>query len=327
MFEEVSVADVTEAELLETAQLVDVPDDRRHIQRRWVSAGVCAVMAVGVVACLALVPPHLQRALPDGLVQLQGSPLPGEVPFADEWLDGHVQGKWKVSDKDAALFEAVRGKEGLTIWRIRDFDLEPVPAEDYGKFHTGDSYIVSNGVKDGGAMKYDIHVWTGKRSGIDEQSMAMMKLQHLDDFFDDLPKQHRELQGFEGELFRSYFPNFELLKGGYDTGFKPDVPKPTPVRFLIHKVPGAHFDRIRVTKYSDCSVPPGTVVIHSVVNLGYTGKGFEVELFINRAPKDMVFFAEQWTRGRYKITSRFAKIPRTNTDTLPEPECSQKPSK
>jgi len=54
----------------------------------------------------------------------------------------------------------------------------------------------------------------------------------LDTFLDDAPVQHREVQGHESKLFKSYFESITLLKGGADTGFRRVVPETYPPRLL-----------------------------------------------------------------------------------------------
>jgi gelsolin len=48
------------------------------------------------------------------------------------------------------------------------------------------------------------------------------------------PTQHREVQGFESELFLSYFPNrsITILKGGIETGFRHVKPDEYRTRLL-----------------------------------------------------------------------------------------------
>ena len=62
-------------------------------------------------------------------------------------------------------FSAVGKEVGLEIWRIEKLLPIPVPKETYGKFFTGDSYIVLNTYKKNpksSTLTYDIHYWLGK---------------------------------------------------------------------------------------------------------------------------------------------------------------------
>ncbi|BFZ10951.1 hypothetical protein BsWGS_13990 [Bradybaena similaris] len=127
-------------------------------------------------------------------------------------------------------------KVGLQIWRIMNFKVTHIPTEDYGKFYDGDSYIVLNTYKEDASDKllYDVHFWIGKYSTQDEYGTAAYKTVELDTLLDDVPIQHREVQGHESELFRSYFKTIELLRGGVESGFrrvKPVEYKPRLLHF------------------------------------------------------------------------------------------------
>ncbi|GFR74010.1 gelsolin [Elysia marginata] len=125
---------------------------------------------------------------------------------------------------------------GLQIWRIVNFKVEFWPKEDYGRFYEGDSYIILNTYKEegGDALLYDVHFWIGKFSTQDEYGTAAYKTVELDTLLDDVPIQHREVQGNESALFRSYFQTIELMRGGAESGFrqvKPTEYKPRLFHF------------------------------------------------------------------------------------------------
>lgn len=127
-------------------------------------------------------------------------------------------------------------KPGLQIWRIVNFKVTTWPKEDYGKFFDGDSYIILNTYKTGDseALEYDVHFWIGKYSTQDEYGTAAYKTVELDTYLDDVPVQHREVQGHESELFSSYFTSITILKGGAESGFrkvKPEEYKPRLLHF------------------------------------------------------------------------------------------------
>lgn len=117
-------------------------------------------------------------------------------------------------------------KVGIEVWRINKFKIEKWPKEDYGKFYSGDSYIILNTYKDEDEedLNYDLHFWIGKYSTQDEYGTAAYKTVELDTFHNDKPIQHREVQGHESQLFKTYFPTITLMKGGAATGFRHVTP-------------------------------------------------------------------------------------------------------
>lgn len=129
---------------------------------------------------------------------------------------------------------------GLEVWRVFDFKVHKVAAEERGQFFTGDSYIVLNTYKSGtDKMGYDVHFWLGKESSQDERGTAAYKTVELDDLLGTLPIQHRETQGHESPLFLSYFkPSMQILKGGMPSAFKHVGPKEYKPRLLHVKQVG-----------------------------------------------------------------------------------------
>lgn len=129
--------------------------------------------------------------------------------------------------KDAAKKEPAWAgsgqKVGLEIWRVVKFKIQKWPEADYGKFFSGDSYIVLNTYKnpDEDELEYDLHFWIGKYSTQDEYGTVAYKTVELDTYHNDKPVQHREIQGNESKLFSSYFPKgIQTMKGGAESGFK-----------------------------------------------------------------------------------------------------------
>lgn len=133
-------------------------------------------------------------------------------------------------------FDAIpSGTTYFLEWRVKNFELVPVPAEDFGKFFNGDSYVViccseyrntghsampPTPIKSGGKGFMDIHFWIGSKSSQDEAAVAAIKSIELDDFLGGTSVQHREVEGFESKQFLSYFRNgIRLLNGGFESGF------------------------------------------------------------------------------------------------------------
>lgn len=144
----------------------------------------------------------------------------------------------KESAQGEPAWKNVGQKPGTQIFRINKFKVEKWPLEDYGKFYNGDSYIVLHTYKKDPSSEellYDVHFWIGKYSTADEYGTAAYKTVELDTFLDDKPIQHREVQGQESDLFKSYFEFFTIMKGGCDTGFRRTGPDGYKMR-LFHIV-------------------------------------------------------------------------------------------
>ncbi|XP_021277683.1 villin-4 isoform X1 [Herrania umbratica] len=124
-------------------------------------------------------------------------------------------------DLDSA-FQGAGQKAGIEIWRIENFRPVPVPKSSYGKFFTGDSYVIlkTTALKSG-ALRHDIHYWLGKNTTQDEAGAAAVKTVELDAALGGRAVQYREVQGHETEKFLSYFkPCIIPQEGGVASGFK-----------------------------------------------------------------------------------------------------------
>ncbi|XP_077238381.1 villin-4-like [Tasmannia lanceolata] len=124
-------------------------------------------------------------------------------------------------DLDPA-FQGAGQKDGMEIWRIENFHPVPVPKSSYGKFFTGDSYVIlkTTALKSG-AFRHDIHYWLGKDTSQDEAGTAAIKTVELDAALGGRAVQYREVQGHETEKFLSYFkPCIIPQEGGTASGFK-----------------------------------------------------------------------------------------------------------
>ncbi|XP_047319928.1 villin-2-like [Impatiens glandulifera] len=134
-------------------------------------------------------------------------------------------------------FQGAGQRVGTEIWRIEDFQPVPLPKSDYGKFYSGDSYIVLQiTTGKGGAYLYDIHFWLGKDTSQDEAGTAAIKTIELDAILGGRAVQHRELQGHESEKFLSYFkPCIMPLEGGVASGFKKPDEEEFEIRLYVCK--------------------------------------------------------------------------------------------
>ena len=99
----------------------------------------------------------------------------------------------------------------LKIWRIEKSQLKKWPESKYGIFYEGDSFIV---LKKNNMEDINAHVWIGCESTPDETGLASFKLLQLDNYFNKNTNIYYESQGYESELFLSYFQYISILKGG-----------------------------------------------------------------------------------------------------------------
>lgn len=124
----------------------------------------------------------------------------------------------KTTEADEEFLNAGK-KDGLLIWRIENFKVKKLSSQDYGKFYTGDSYLILNtNLK---KNMSNIYYWLGAESSIDEYGTCALKAVELDDYLGGKPIQHREVQNHESKEFVSVFDDIGLryLSGGYKSGF------------------------------------------------------------------------------------------------------------
>eukprot|EP00899_Mesostigma_viride_P002146 jgi/Mesvir1/11932/Mv00268-RA.1 len=120
---------------------------------------------------------------------------------------------------DPAFYGA--GKtEGLMIWRMENFAPKPLEEPLYGRFSTGDSYIVLHTTIEK-KKAHNIHFWLGEESTADEKGTAALKTVELDMYLGGHAIQHRQVQGHESAEFLSLFKSgIEYVEGGVDSSFK-----------------------------------------------------------------------------------------------------------
>ncbi|XP_052780665.1 gelsolin-like protein 2 [Mya arenaria] len=163
---------------------------------------------------------------------------------------------------------------GIQIWRVVSFKITDWPKEDYGKFYNGDSYIILNTYKEEGEdeLQYDVHFWIGAESTQDEYGTAAYKTVELDTFLNDKPVQHREVQGHESQLFKSYFKTITVMKGGAQTGFRHVKPEEYTPRLLHFSGTRKHVE-VREVARNEASLKSGDVFILDMGNTIYQWSG------------------------------------------------------
>ncbi|KAJ8750741.1 hypothetical protein K2173_015922 [Erythroxylum novogranatense] len=156
-------------------------------------------------------------------------------------------------DLDPA-FQGAGQKAGLEIWRIENFQPVIVPKSSYGKFFTGDSYIIlkTTALKSG-TLRHDIHYWLGKDTSQDEAGTAAIKTVELDAALGGRAVQYREVQGHETEKFLSYFkPCIIPQEGGIASGFKHAEAEEHQTRLFVCR--GKHVVHVKEVPFARSSL-------------------------------------------------------------------------
>ncbi|KAL1195728.1 Villin-1 [Cardamine amara subsp. amara] len=119
-------------------------------------------------------------------------------------------------DIDSA-FQGVGTKGGLEIWCIFNNQLISIPKFSFGKFHSGNAYLVLRTVlRKIESPQYDIHYWLGNDANEVDLLLASDKALELDAALGCCTVQYREVQGQETEKFLSYFkPCIIPVEGKY----------------------------------------------------------------------------------------------------------------
>lgn len=166
-----------------------------------------------------------------------------------------------VKELDSAFQAIGNPKEGIEIWRIEKLTVVSLPKAEYGKFHTGDSYIVlkTNALSSGG-FSFDLHFWLGKETSQDESGIAAIKTVELDAYLGGKAIQYREVQGHESDLFLSYFqPCIIALPGGVATGFK--APTELQKETRLYQLTSQRFVRVRQVPFARTSLSHSDVFL------------------------------------------------------------------
>ncbi|XP_057374206.1 gelsolin, cytoplasmic-like [Daphnia carinata] len=170
-------------------------------------------------------------------------------------------------------FGADVGKQpGLEIWRIENFAPVPYDKKSYGKFYSGDSYIVLSTRLSGNKLKRDIHFWLGKDTSQDEMGAAAIFAVELDDHLGGVPVQYREVQEYESSMFLANFPGgVRYLDGGVTSGFKHVDPDQVEKK-LLH-VKGKRNVRIRQVPLDVSSMNKGDCFVLDAGKVVYVYMG------------------------------------------------------
>jgi hypothetical protein len=113
------------------------------------------------------------------------------------------------------------GSGKLEIWRVENFELEPVPKKEYGQFYAGDSYVLLYTYLVNNKENYIIYFWQGLQSSQDEKGASAIHAKDLDDKYGGAPVQVRVVQNKEPPHFHLLFKGKMVVhSGGHASGWK-----------------------------------------------------------------------------------------------------------
>lgn len=152
--------------------------------------------------------------------------------------------------------------KGVEIWRVENFNPVAVPKAEYGKFYTGDSYVILNtNIDKNNKKSHDVHFWLGLKTTQDEAGSAAIFTVQLDDLLDGVPVQHREVEGSESDLFLGYFKGgVRYLEGGVASGFKHVETNAAMPKRLFH-IKGSKNIRVRQVELAVSAMNKGDCFI------------------------------------------------------------------
>lgn len=113
------------------------------------------------------------------------------------------------------------GSGQIEIWRVEDFELQPVDEGAKGFLFGGDSYVMKYTYEVNGNERYILYFWQGVASSQDERAASAIHTVRLDNELNGKAVQVRVVQGSEPAHFLRIFKGqMVVFLGGKASGFK-----------------------------------------------------------------------------------------------------------
>nr|VZH90160.1 unnamed protein product [Spirometra erinaceieuropaei] len=124
-------------------------------------------------------------------------------------------------------------KETLKIWRFATpTTLVPLPEENYGFFFNNEMYVVLRAANKNAKSCFNVHYWMGMERAKTSDTSPPPKVMQLMSSLENRAVLHREIEGHESPLFKSYFKVFGVQSGAADHIFNPANPAAYRPRLL-----------------------------------------------------------------------------------------------
>ena len=166
---------------------------------------------------------------------------------------------------------------GVLIWRVESMAPVALDKGEYGKFHTGDAYLVlkTTTTKSGG-YEYDLFFWLGEKCSVDEQGAAAILARDLDDMLGGAPVQYRVVQGQEpAEFCAALGGTMSYLDGGVESGMRKVDASTVAIPTRLLHIKGLRQCRVGQVALSVASMNAGDVFVVDTGSVLYQWNGAE----------------------------------------------------
>ncbi|KAM0859695.1 hypothetical protein ACQ4PT_047010 [Festuca glaucescens] len=158
-------------------------------------------------------------------------------------------------------FLGVGDKPGLDIWCIMGTNVVPIAKNLYGKFYTGNCYIVlSTAELKRRSRQHNVHYWVGEEAKEEHCVMASDKAFELDAALGSQAVQYKEMQGGESDKFLSYFrPCIIPVQGSFSSHWRRSAEECDQT--TMFRCEGEHVARVTEVPFSRNSLDHKAVFI------------------------------------------------------------------
>jgi hypothetical protein len=120
----------------------------------------------------------------------------------------------------------------IQIWRVEDFEKVPYPADLYGQFFSGDSFVILTSYKKSNKDAYLVYFWQGRDSSINEKGASALLTIDISTEVDNAP-QIRITQQHETKHFLAMFSGRIIIHNGKYSDYNNRLSNNSPRMFDI----------------------------------------------------------------------------------------------
>ncbi|XP_061840737.1 advillin [Nerophis lumbriciformis] len=126
------------------------------------------------------------------------------------------------------------GSGQVEVWRIENFELEPVPPPSYGYFYGGDCYLILYTYLVNKKKSYLLYIWQGRHATQTVLGASALQAIDVDERYGGAPVQVRVTMGKEPRHFLAIFKGKIVIYEGTTPGKDYCEPEPAVRLFQVH---------------------------------------------------------------------------------------------